>query len=203
MWQGRSGRGERCASNRGSGRGATDNATVSKSWLRFGSGRGDRLQLLQNQQDFAWTQSRFPPVAWWFTSVLPQARYAQCCRRSPNALRIHAIHCHLRHSARHVLVSIEGGGRSVPRISRGTEDKVLKVRTVRPWALLVELDRCLAEEHEIRRRHRNRPVNAEDRDLDLVPGLYGIGEHHAVGDVEALDGGRAGDAGAARHLAVD
>src|SRR5579883_1006603 len=60
-------------------------------------------------------------------------------------------------------------------------------------ALLVELDRCLAEEHEIRRRDRNGPVDAEDRNLELVPGLDGIRQHHAVRNVEPLDGRRTGD----------
>src|SRR5262249_53965009 len=69
--------------------------------------------------------------------------------------------------------------------------------------LLVELHRRLAEEHEIRWHDRDRPIDAEDRDFDLVTGLDGIGDDDPVRDVEALDRGRASDADAARYLPVD
>src|SRR5262245_40333304 len=69
--------------------------------------------------------------------------------------------------------------------------------------LLIELHPRLAEEHEIRWYDRDRPIDAEDRDFDLVTGLDGIGYDDPVWDVEALDRGRAGDADAARDLPVD
>src|SRR5215831_16131387 len=69
--------------------------------------------------------------------------------------------------------------------------------------LLVELHRRLAEEHEIRWYDRDRSIDAEDRDLDLVTSLDGIGDDDPIRDVEALDRSRAGDADAARHLPVD
>src|SRR5258707_6819460 len=69
--------------------------------------------------------------------------------------------------------------------------------------LLVELHLGVAEEDEIRRRDRDRTVDAEYRDLEFVAGVDGFGEHDAVGHVEALDGGGARIAAAARHLAVD
>src|SRR6516165_1473860 len=56
--------------------------------------------------------------------------------------------------------------------------------------LLVEFHRRLAEEHEIRWDNRDRPIDAEDRDLDLVTGLDGIGDDDPVRDVKALDRGR-------------
>src|SRR5258707_709157 len=57
--------------------------------------------------------------------------------------------------------------------------------------LLVELHLGVAEEDEIRRRDRDRAVDAEHRDLEFVAGVDGFGEHDAVGHVEALDGGGA------------
>src|SRR5262249_23756151 len=61
----------------------------------------------------------------------------------------------------------------------------------------------IPQEHEIRWYDRARPIDAEDRDFDLVTGLDGIGDDDPVWDVEALDRGRAGDADAARDLPVD
>src|SRR5690349_11369466 len=69
--------------------------------------------------------------------------------------------------------------------------------------LAEKFDLGLAEKDEIYRRHRDRPVDAEDCDLELVARLDRFGEDDAIGHVEALDGGRAGVAGAARHLPID
>src|SRR6476661_3837716 len=74
---------------------------------------------------------------------------------------------------------------------------------IRARPLAEKFDLGLAEKDEIYRRHRDRPVDAEDRDLELVARLDCLGEDDAIGHVEALDGGRAGVAGAARHLAID
>src|SRR5262245_45027711 len=73
----------------------------------------------------------------------------------------------------------------------------------RRCTLLVKLHRRLAEEHEIRWYDRDRPIDAEDCDFNLVTGLDGIGDDHSVRDVEALDRGRASDANAARYFPVD
>ena len=69
--------------------------------------------------------------------------------------------------------------------------------------LFVELHRRLAEKHEIRWYDGDRPIDAKDRDLDLITRLDGIGDDDPVRDVEALDRGRAGDTAAARHLPID
>src|SRR5712692_8133073 len=69
--------------------------------------------------------------------------------------------------------------------------------------LAKKLDLCLTEKDKIHRRDRDWPVDAEDCDLELVAWLDRVGEHDAIGHVEALDGGWAGVAGAARHLPID
>src|SRR5215470_14771475 len=69
--------------------------------------------------------------------------------------------------------------------------------------LSVKLHLGITEEDEVRWRDRDRTVDAEYRDLELVAGLDGFGEHDAVRHVEALDGGWTGIAAAPRHLAVD
>src|SRR6266436_9539657 len=69
--------------------------------------------------------------------------------------------------------------------------------------LSVKLHLGVTEEDEVRRRDRDRTVDAEYRDLELVAGLDGFGEHDAVRHVEALDSGGARIATAPRHLAVD
>src|ERR1700676_1469070 len=81
-----------------------------------------------------------------------------------------------------------------PRPVLGTESEI---------ALAKKFDLRLAEPDEIHRCDRNRTVDAEDSDLELVARFDSIGEHHAIGHVEALDRGRAGVAGAARHLPID
>src|SRR5262249_30646062 len=60
-----------------------------------------------------------------------------------------------------------------------------------------------AEPDEVLRRDGNRPIDAEDSNLEFVSGLDRIRQHHSIRHVEALDGGGAGIATAARHLAVD
>src|SRR6516162_10551294 len=60
-----------------------------------------------------------------------------------------------------------------------------------------------AEPDEVLRRDGNRPIDAEDSNLEFVSRLDRIRQHHSIGHVEALDGGGAGIATAARHLAVD
>src|SRR5215831_981698 len=69
--------------------------------------------------------------------------------------------------------------------------------------LSVKLHLGITEEDEVRRRDRDWTIDAEYRDLELVAGLDGFGEHDAVRHVEALDGGGARIAAAPRHLAVD
>src|SRR5580704_4236497 len=66
-----------------------------------------------------------------------------------------------------------------------------------------EFDLRLAKPEEIRRCSRNRPVDREDRDLEFVAGGNGIGEHQAMGHVEALDRARARAAGRPRQFAID
>src|SRR6516164_773774 len=60
-----------------------------------------------------------------------------------------------------------------------------------------------AEPDEVLRRDGNRPIDAEDSNLEFVSRLDRIRQHHSIGHVEALDRGRAGIAAAARHLPVD
>src|SRR5262245_34853304 len=60
-----------------------------------------------------------------------------------------------------------------------------------------------AEPDEVLRRDGNRPIDAEDSNLEFVSRLDRIRQHHSIRHVEALDGGGAGIATAARHLAVD
>src|SRR5258708_14782225 len=72
------------------------------------------------------------------------------------------------------------------------------------WIRLpVKLHLGVTEEDEVRWRDRDRAVDAEYRDLELVAGIDGFGEHDAVRHVEALDGGGACLGAAPRHLAVD
>jgi hypothetical protein len=59
-------------------------------------------------------------------------------------------------------------------------------------SLLVELQPRLAEPDRVRRRDRNGAVDAEDGDLEFVARFDGIGEHHAIGQVEPLNGRWAG-----------
>src|SRR5207237_4452902 len=54
-----------------------------------------------------------------------------------------------------------------------------------------------------RRCNGNWSVDAEDGNLKFVACLNRIGEYDPIGNVEALDRGRAGDARPARHLSVD
>jgi hypothetical protein len=48
-------------------------------------------------------------------------------------------------------------------------------------ASLERLNLRLANEDEILRRDRDRSIDAEDRDLELVARLDGVGEHHPIG----------------------
>ena len=57
-------------------------------------------------------------------------------------------------------------------------------------ALLIELHHGVAEPDAVRRRHRDRSVDREHRDLEFVAGLHLRPEHDAVGHVEPLDRGR-------------
>src|SRR5262249_26051972 len=59
-----------------------------------------------------------------------------------------------------------------------------------------------AEPDKVLRRDGNRPIDAEDSNLKFVSRLDRIRQHHSIGHVEALDGGGAGIATAARRLAV-
>ena len=77
------------------------------------------------------------------------------------------------------------------------------LETESEFALTIKFDLRLAEPHEIHRCNRNRTVDAEDCDLELVTRLDCFGEHHVIGHVEALDRGWAGVAGAARNLPID
>jgi len=63
-------------------------------------------------------------------------------------------------------------------------------------------DPRLAEPDHVQRSHRDRPVDPEHRDLERVAGLHRIRQHHAIGQVEALNRGRARIAATARHLPV-
>src|SRR5262245_51282595 len=69
--------------------------------------------------------------------------------------------------------------------------------------LLVELDPRLAEEDRVQRCQTDGPVDAEDRDLEFVARFHLLGEHNAIGHVEALDRRRARAPAAPRHRAVD
>src|SRR5881409_1685564 len=69
--------------------------------------------------------------------------------------------------------------------------------------LFVEFNRRLPEKQEVRRRDRNWAIDAEDGHLELVACLNRVREYDAIGNVEALDRGRAGEAGPARHLSID
>jgi hypothetical protein len=51
-------------------------------------------------------------------------------------------------------------------------------------ALAKKFDLRLAEPDQIHRCDRNRPVDAEECDLELVARLDSIGEHHAIGHVD-------------------
>src|SRR5580700_11298771 len=66
-----------------------------------------------------------------------------------------------------------------------------------------EFDLRLAEPEEIRRCGRDRPIDRKDRDLELVAGGDGIGEHQAMGHVEPLDRAGARPAGRPRQFAID
>src|SRR2546426_7227048 len=67
-----------------------------------------------------------------------------------------------------------------------------------------ELDLRLADEEEVPRCRRNRPVDRKHGDLEPVAGRHGaVGQHDAVGHVEALDRPWARPTGGARHRAVD
>src|SRR5262245_29804798 len=68
--------------------------------------------------------------------------------------------------------------------------------------LLVKFNRSLAEKYKVRRRYGNRPVDAEDCDLEFVTRLDRIGQYDPIGDVETLDRGRAGDTGTPRHFSI-
>src|SRR5262249_24784824 len=70
-------------------------------------------------------------------------------------------------------------------------------------ALAEKLDLRRAEPDEVLRSHGNRPVDTEDRDLEFVSRLDRIRQHDPIRYAEALDGGRAGIAAAARHVPVD
>src|SRR5262245_60949105 len=69
--------------------------------------------------------------------------------------------------------------------------------------LLIKLNLRLPEPDRVRRRHRNRSVDAEDRNLELLAGADLGAEHDAIGHVVALHGGRAWIAAAPWDLAVD
>src|SRR5258708_36219976 len=71
------------------------------------------------------------------------------------------------------------------------------------FRLSVKLHIGITKEDEVRWRNRDRTVDAEYRDLELVARIDGFGEHDAVRHVEALDSGGARIATAPRHLAVD
>src|SRR5712672_375338 len=60
----------------------------------------------------------------------------------------------------------------------------------------------LPEPDRICWRHRDRPVDAENGDLELVAGFDGRSEHHAVWNVVALDCGRGRIASLPRHITV-
>src|SRR5271163_3783798 len=90
------------------------------------------------------------------------------------------------------------GGGALDALRRTPTSRAGEVKT-----LLVEFDLGLAEPDEIRRRDRDRSVDAEHRDLEFVARFDRICEYDAIGHVEALDRGWARIAAAARHLAVD
>src|SRR5262249_18355697 len=118
-----------------------------------------------------------------------------CCARTASGHDTAAPPRNVMNSRRWIWIAIHYSQRSSP--STGGMISPCAVR------LLVEFHRRLAEEHEIRWDDRDRPIDAEDRDLDLVTGLDGIGDDDPFRDVKALDRGRAGDTDAARHLPVD
>src|ERR1041385_4270246 len=66
-----------------------------------------------------------------------------------------------------------------------------------------KLDLRLAEEHRIRWREGNGPVDAENRNLQLVASLDLFGEHDAVRHIEALNRCGTRSADASRHLPID
>src|SRR5437867_1316244 len=70
-------------------------------------------------------------------------------------------------------------------------------------ALTEKLHLRCAEPDEVHWRDRNRPVDAEDRNLELVARLDCVRQDDAIRYVETLDGGWAGIAAAARHVPVD
>src|SRR5258708_22395465 len=59
------------------------------------------------------------------------------------------------------------------------------------FRLSVKLHLGITKEDEVRWRDRDRTVDAEYRDLELVARIDGFGEHDAVRHVEALDSGGA------------
>src|SRR3954467_3564166 len=68
---------------------------------------------------------------------------------------------------------------------------------------LEEFDLRLPEEHRVRGRQRDRPVDAEDRDLEFIAWLHALAQNDAVRHVEALDRRGAWPSRGARQLAVD
>src|SRR5438105_14383348 len=79
----------------------------------------------------------------------------------------------------------------------------LALDRVQSSPLSVKFDPGFAEPDGIGRRDRNRSVDAEDCDLELVARPDRIGQHDAIRHVEALDRRGAGIANAARYLPID
>src|SRR5260370_22750142 len=84
------------------------------------------------------------------------------------------------------------------------EDRASRVALSLPGpGLFEQLQLRVADEHRVCRRHRDRPVDAKDGDLELVAGLEGGAEHHQVWHVVARDGGGSRITRAARDHAID
>src|SRR5690349_23534463 len=69
--------------------------------------------------------------------------------------------------------------------------------------LTEELDLRLAEENRVWGRERDRAVDPEDRNLELVASLDLLGEHDPVWHVEALNRGGTRPPDASRYLTID
>src|SRR5215470_17234510 len=93
--------------------------------------------------------------------------------------------------------------RSTSRMARLLSNRRPSIHGEALVTLTEKLDLRRAEPDEVLRRDGNRPIDAEDSDLEFVSRLDRIRQHHSIGHVKTLDGGGAGIATAARHLAVD
>src|SRR5262245_6731077 len=93
--------------------------------------------------------------------------------------------------------------RSTSRMARLLSNRRPSIHGEALVTLTEKLDLRRAEPDEVLRRDGNRPIDAEDSDLEFVSRLDRIRQHHSIGHVEALDSGGAGIATAARHLAVN